>query len=143
MRLIPIDSSTLTTPLLRHLPSLICLSALCALVYFKSLGNGAVLLADDHDFLTNHGLLTLDWLAIFSSTVIAQYFPLAVASMALDWHVCGPTPSCLHIGSLVYHVINTFLVYFIGLHIFVAVIQAYIFTVLPSIYIGLATADEH
>jgi F-type H+-transporting ATPase subunit a len=32
---------------------------------------------------------------------------------------------------------------FIGLHIFVAVIQAYIFTVLPSIYIGLATADEH
>jgi F-type H+-transporting ATPase subunit a len=32
---------------------------------------------------------------------------------------------------------------FIALHIFVAVIQAYIFTVLPSIYIGLATADEH
>jgi F-type H+-transporting ATPase subunit a len=32
---------------------------------------------------------------------------------------------------------------FIGLHIFVAIIQAYIFTVLPSIYIGLATADEH
>ena len=31
----------------------------------------------------------------------------------------------------------------IGLHIFVAVIQAYIFTVLPSVYIGLATADEH
>jgi len=32
---------------------------------------------------------------------------------------------------------------FIGLHIFVSIIQAYIFTVLPSIYIGLATADEH
>jgi F-type H+-transporting ATPase subunit a len=32
---------------------------------------------------------------------------------------------------------------FIGLHIFVSVIQAYVFTVLPSIYLGIATADEH
>ena len=32
---------------------------------------------------------------------------------------------------------------FVGLHIFVSVIQAYIFTVLPAIYVGLATADEH
>ena len=32
---------------------------------------------------------------------------------------------------------------FIGLHIFVAIIQAYIFTVLPAVYLGLATSDEH
>jgi F-type H+-transporting ATPase subunit a len=32
---------------------------------------------------------------------------------------------------------------FIGLHIFVSVIQAYVFTVLPSVYLGLATSDEH
>lgn len=32
---------------------------------------------------------------------------------------------------------------FVGLHIFVAIIQAYIFTVLPSVYLGMATADEH
>ena len=36
-----------------------------------------------------------------------------------------------------------FPILFIGLHIFVSFIQAYIFTVLPSIYLGLATADEH
>jgi F-type H+-transporting ATPase subunit a len=36
-----------------------------------------------------------------------------------------------------------FPIVFIGLHIFVSIIQAYIFTVLPSIYLGLATADEH
>jgi len=34
-------------------------------------------------------------------------------------------------------------VIFIGLHIFVAVVQAYVFTVLPSVYLGMATADEH
>jgi len=32
---------------------------------------------------------------------------------------------------------------FVGLHIFVAIIQAYIFTVLPSVYLGMATSDEH
>ena len=32
---------------------------------------------------------------------------------------------------------------FIGLHIFVSVIQAYVFTVLPSVYLGLAVAEEH
>jgi F-type H+-transporting ATPase subunit a len=32
---------------------------------------------------------------------------------------------------------------FIGLHIFVALIQTYVFTLLPSIYIGIATAEEH
>lgn len=32
---------------------------------------------------------------------------------------------------------------FIALHIFVSVIQAYVFTVLPAVYLGLATAEEH
>ncbi|PYT80832.1 MAG: F0F1 ATP synthase subunit A [Acidobacteria bacterium] len=32
---------------------------------------------------------------------------------------------------------------FIGLHIFVSFIQAYVFTVLPAVYLGLATAEEH
>jgi len=32
---------------------------------------------------------------------------------------------------------------FIGLHIFVSIIQAYVFTVLPSIYLGLAVSEEH
>jgi F-type H+-transporting ATPase subunit a len=32
---------------------------------------------------------------------------------------------------------------FIGLHMFVAIIQTYVFTVLPSIYLGMAVAKEH
>ncbi len=34
-------------------------------------------------------------------------------------------------------------VVFIFLHIFVAVVQAFVFTILPSIYLGMATAEEH
>jgi F0F1-type ATP synthase membrane subunit a len=32
---------------------------------------------------------------------------------------------------------------FILLHVFVSVVQAYVFTILPAVYIGMATADEH
>jgi F-type H+-transporting ATPase subunit a len=32
---------------------------------------------------------------------------------------------------------------FIGLHLFVAVVQAFVFTILPALYIGMATAHEH
>jgi F-type H+-transporting ATPase subunit a len=32
---------------------------------------------------------------------------------------------------------------FIGLHLLVAFIQSFIFTVLPSVYLGMATAEEH
>src|ERR1019366_2528792 len=32
---------------------------------------------------------------------------------------------------------------FIGLHMFVAIIQTYVFTLLPALYLGIATADEH
>ena len=31
----------------------------------------------------------------------------------------------------------------IGLHIFVAILQAFIFTILPILYLGLAVAEEH
>jgi F-type H+-transporting ATPase subunit a len=47
------------------------------------------------------------------------------------------------LGALVAILPATIPVAFIGLHVFVAIIQAYIFTVLPSVYLGMATADEH
>ena len=34
-------------------------------------------------------------------------------------------------------------VLFVALHIFVAIVQAFVFTILPAIYIGLAVAEEH
>jgi F-type H+-transporting ATPase subunit a len=32
---------------------------------------------------------------------------------------------------------------FMGLHLFVAIVQAFVFTILPALYIGMATAHEH
>jgi F-type H+-transporting ATPase subunit a len=78
------------------------------------------------------------WANIFASDLLYGIFlSLLVTPAAWGWDkhpvlgiILGIFPALIPIA-------------FIGLHIFVAVIQAYIFTVLPSIYIGLATADEH
>jgi len=37
----------------------------------------------------------------------------------------------------------TFPVAFVALHAFVAVVQAFVFTILPAVYIGMATSHEH
>jgi F0F1-type ATP synthase membrane subunit a len=36
-----------------------------------------------------------------------------------------------------------FPVAFMALHLFVAVVQAFVFTILPALYIGMATSEEH
>jgi F-type H+-transporting ATPase subunit a len=32
---------------------------------------------------------------------------------------------------------------FMGLHIFVSLLQAYIFMLLPAVYVGMAVSEEH
>jgi F-type H+-transporting ATPase subunit a len=78
------------------------------------------------------------WANIFASDLIYALFLGLFAAPALwGWtkhpaigFVLGVLPALIPIA-------------FIVLHIFVSVVQAYVFTILPAVYIGLATADEH
>ena len=78
------------------------------------------------------------WANIFASDLLYVIFlGLLIEPVLWGWSktpalgaVLGVFPAIIPLG-------------FIGLHIFVAIIQTYIFTLLPSIYIGFATADEH
>ena len=78
------------------------------------------------------------WANIFASDLLYVIFLGLLIQPALwGWHkspalgvVLGIFPAIIPLA-------------FIGLHIFVAIIQTYVFTLLPSIYIGIATADEH
>jgi len=47
------------------------------------------------------------------------------------------------LGSLAGIFAATLPVAFVALHVFVAVVQALVFTILPTVYLGLATAEEH
>ena len=78
------------------------------------------------------------WANIFASDLLYVIFlGLLVQPAVWGWHkspalgiILGIFPAIIPLA-------------FIGLHVFVAIIQTYVFTLLPSIYIGIATADEH
>jgi F-type H+-transporting ATPase subunit a len=78
------------------------------------------------------------WANIFASELIYMIFlglSMAPRQALLDRH-----PGWALALSIFPAVIP---ILFIGLHLFVAVIQAFIFTILPALYIGMATSAEH
>src|SRR6516164_184621 len=78
------------------------------------------------------------WANMFASDLIYLIFlGLLAAGAAVGW---SKHPA---LGVVLSIFPATLPIVFIGLHVFVAVVQAYVFTVLPAVYLGLATADEH
>jgi F-type H+-transporting ATPase subunit a len=78
------------------------------------------------------------WANIFASDLIYVIFlGLLIAPAQWGW---AKNPA---LGVVLAAFPLTIPILFIGLHIFVSIIQAYVFTVLPSIYLGQAVAEEH
>jgi F-type H+-transporting ATPase subunit a len=78
------------------------------------------------------------WANIFASDMIYGIFVSLLAGPAIwGW---SKTPA---LGAALGVFPALIPIAFIGLHVFVSVIQAYVFTILPAAYIGIATADEH
>jgi F-type H+-transporting ATPase subunit a len=101
----------------------------------------AVLLFPVELISTTARLLSLTvrlWANIFASDMIYGIFLSLLAGPALwGWTktpalgvILGVFPAVVPLA-------------FIALHIFVSIVQAYVFTILPSVYIGMATAEEH
>jgi F-type H+-transporting ATPase subunit a len=78
------------------------------------------------------------WANIFASELIYAIFLGLFMAPALS---VGHTHPVL--GLLLGILPATLPVAFMGLHLFVAVVQAFVFTILPALYIGMATAEEH
>jgi len=78
------------------------------------------------------------WANIFASDIIYGLFLSLFAGLAAwGWEkspvlgvIFGIFPAIIPLA-------------FIVLHVLVSVIQAYVFTILPAVYVGMATADEH
>jgi F-type H+-transporting ATPase subunit a len=78
------------------------------------------------------------WANIFASELIYTIFLGLFMASALS---VGHTHPIL--GLLLGILPATLPVAFMALHLFVAVVQAFVFTILPALYIGMATAEEH
>lgn len=78
------------------------------------------------------------WANIFASDLLyAIFLSLLLSPMLWGWNKSPVFGILLAVFPALIPVL------FIGLHIFVAVIQTYVFTVLPSVYLGIATGEEH
>jgi F-type H+-transporting ATPase subunit a len=101
----------------------------------------AVLLFPVEIISTTARLLSLTvrlWANMFASDLIYGIFlSLLAGGAAFGW---SKSPV---LGVLLSIFPATIPVLFLGLHIFVSVVQAYVFTVLPAVYLGLATGEEH
>ena len=78
------------------------------------------------------------WANIFASELIYVIFLGLFMAPTLSLEHTHPAFAVM-LGILT----ATLPVAFMGLHLFVAVVQAFVFTILPALYIGMATADEH
>ncbi len=78
------------------------------------------------------------WANMFASELLYMIF---LSMLVLPARVL--LEKSVFLGALVGIFPATLPVAFIGLHIFVAVIQAFVFTVLPAVYLGMAVATEH
>jgi F-type H+-transporting ATPase subunit a len=78
------------------------------------------------------------WANIFASELIYVIFLGLLMAPAVHFGSSSPA-----LGVILGIFPATIPVLFIGLHAFVAVVQAFVFTILPAIYIGMATAHEH
>jgi F-type H+-transporting ATPase subunit a len=78
------------------------------------------------------------WANIFASDLIYALFVGLFAAPAIAGWTKHPALG-IALGILPAFIPIAFII----LHIFVSLVQAYVFTILPAVYIGLATADEH
>jgi len=78
------------------------------------------------------------WANILASELI--YFVFLILFLAPVTHFQQSVPAVAYVLGLF---TATIPVLFQGLHLFVAVVQAFVFTILPAIYLGLATSHEH
>lgn len=78
------------------------------------------------------------WANIFASELIYLIFLGLCLSPSIDVGHSHPA-----LGVLLGIFPALIPVAFMGLHLFVAIVQAFVFTILPALYIGMATAHEH
>jgi len=78
------------------------------------------------------------WANIFASDIIYGLFLGLFAGAFTSGWTKSPV-----LGVIVGVLPALFPILFLALHVFVSVVQAYVFTILPAVYIGMATADEH
>lgn len=120
----------------RPIPLLFALVA-TAIVFIPSLMNDFVTWDDDVNILKNPNLQVFDWRSIkgiFTDTVIGNYNPLSILSLAIEKAIFGLNATVIHVNNLLLHLICVFFVYKIGIQLKLSPIAAGIVALLFGIH---------
>jgi protein O-mannosyl-transferase len=94
------------------LPLLIALIAVTFICFFPMLKNGFTNWDDQFYVLHNAMLRGPDWKAIFTEPVAANYHPLTMISLAINFQLSGLDPFSYLAVNLLFHLLNTGLVFY-------------------------------
>jgi tetratricopeptide (TPR) repeat protein len=128
-------------------PWLLLAVIITAVCFFPVLKNGFTNWDDNFYVVNNPMLPGPDWKAIFTQPVAANYHPLTMISLAINYQLSGLDPFSYSLFNLLFHLINTGLVfYFIylvsGKKLFVAFLTAVIFGIHPMHVESVAWISE-
>jgi len=118
------------------LPLLFAAIAITAICFFPMLKNGFTNWDDEIYVIDNPLLRGPDWKGIFTEPVSANYHPLTLISLLINFKLFGLDPSSYVLGNYLLHLVNTGLVFYFvwtitGKKIGVAFLTALIFGIHP------------
>jgi len=108
-----------------------------AIVFIPSLMNDFVTWDDDVNILKNPNLQVFDWHSIkgiFTETVIGNYNPLSILSLAIEKAIFGLNATVIHVNNLLLHLLCVFFVYKIGIQLKLSPIAAGVVAILFGIH---------
>ncbi len=118
------------------LPLLFALLA-TTIVFLPSLMNDFVTWDDDVNILKNPNLQVFDWHSIkgiFTETVIGNYNPLSIFTLAIEKAIFGLNATVIHVNNLLLHLLCVFFVYKIGIQLKLSPIAAGVVAILFGIH---------
>lgn len=107
------------------------------IVFIPSLMNDFVTWDDDVNILKNPNLQVFDWHSIkgiFTETVIGNYNPLSILSLAIEKAIFGLNATVIHVNNLLLHLVCVFFVYKIGIQLKLSPIAAGVVAILFGIH---------
>ena len=128
-------------------PWILGVCALTAIAFFPMLSNGFTNW-DDQFYITENAFLRgPDWASIFSKPLMANYHPLTVATLALNYQLSELQPFSYHLVNWLVHIVNTGLVFYFAYKLsdnkpWVGLITAMLFGIHPMHVESVAWASE-
>lgn len=128
-------------------PWILGVCAITAIAFFPMLSNGFTNWDDQFYITDNPFLRGPDWASIFSKPLMANYHPLTVATLALNYQLSALEPFSYHLVNWSVHIANTGLVFYFAYKLsdqkpWVGLITALLFGVHPMHVESVAWASE-